>query len=88
MAGGPAAAAHPRVAASSHWGIPACVLHTPSGLTPASVDFPLQYLRPLYRSLFTRGGPEGKQLALDTFAAASDGYHPIAKKMVGADLGL
>ena len=44
--------------------------------------------RPLYRSLFSRGGPEGKQLALDTFAAVGGSYHPIAKKMVAADLGL
>lgn len=45
----------------------------------------LQYLRPLYRAL-GRSGAAGKQLALDTFAAVGDKYHPIAKKMVETDL--
>jgi leukotriene-A4 hydrolase len=47
----------------------------------------LQYLRPLYRALW-RSGPEGKQLALDTFAKVGDKYHPIARKMVETDLQL
>lgn len=47
----------------------------------------LQYLRPLYRTLW-RSGPAGQKLALDTFAAVGDKYHPIAKKMVETDLQL
>lgn len=47
----------------------------------------LQYLRPLYRALW-RAGPAGQKLALDTFAAVGDKYHPIAKKMVETDLQL
>ncbi|KAG2443497.1 hypothetical protein HXX76_001850 [Chlamydomonas incerta] len=48
----------------------------------------MKFLRPLYRALVGRGGPEGRQLALDTFAVAGPSYHPIAQKMVAADLGL
>ncbi|GFR49183.1 hypothetical protein Agub_g11207 [Astrephomene gubernaculifera] len=48
----------------------------------------MKFLRPLYRALFSQGGPVGRQLALDTFAAAGASYHPIAQKMVAADLGL
>jgi hypothetical protein len=47
----------------------------------------MKYLRPLYRALY-RSGSGGKQLALDTFRAAADRYHPIARKMVEVDLGL
>jgi hypothetical protein len=46
-----------------------------------------QYVRPLYRALW-RSGPAGQKLALDTFAAVGDKYHPIAKKMVETDLQL
>lgn len=42
--------------------------------------------RPLYRALSK--SKTGKQLALDTFAEVGATYHPIAKKMVAADLGL
>ncbi|KAK9817160.1 hypothetical protein WJX72_010543 [[Myrmecia] bisecta] len=44
----------------------------------------MKYLRPLYRALFRSKG--GKQLALETFRDARSGYHPIAAKMVAADL--
>lgn len=44
----------------------------------------MKFLRPLYRALHK--SKEGKQLALDTFAAQKDKYHPIAAKMVAADL--
>lgn len=47
----------------------------------------MKYLRPLYRALFRAGG-DARRLALDTFAAARGSYHPIAAKMVAADLGL
>jgi leukotriene-A4 hydrolase len=42
--------------------------------------------RPLYRALYK--SKMGRQLALDTFAAHRASYHPIAQKMVAADLGL
>ena len=44
----------------------------------------MKYLRPLYRALLKRE----KQVALNTFREARSGYHPIAAKMVAADLGL
>lgn len=46
----------------------------------------MKYLRPLYRALYR--SKMGRQLALDTFQAARASYHPIAQKMVAADLGL
>ncbi len=42
--------------------------------------------RPLYRALFK--SKMGRQVALDTFAANRSNYHPIAQKMVAADLGV
>ena len=44
----------------------------------------MKYLRPIYRSLFR--SKMGRDLALKTFAASKDSYHPIASKMVSADL--
>jgi leukotriene-A4 hydrolase len=46
----------------------------------------MKYLRPLYRALMR--SKMGKELALKTFAECKGSYHPIAKKMVGSDLGL
>jgi leukotriene-A4 hydrolase len=46
----------------------------------------MKFLRPLYRALFK--SKMGRQLALDTFTACRASYHPIAQKMVAADLGL
>ncbi|KAG2494613.1 hypothetical protein HYH03_007378, partial [Edaphochlamys debaryana] len=46
----------------------------------------MKFLRPLYRALFR--SKTGRQLALDTFAEVGGSYHPIARKMVAADLGL
>jgi len=46
----------------------------------------MKFLRPLYRALYK--SKMGKQLALDTFTANRASYHPIAQKMVAADLGL
>ena len=46
----------------------------------------MKYLRPLYRALYR--SKMGRELALGTFAAARASYHPIAQKMVGADLGV
>ncbi|KAG2497173.1 hypothetical protein HYH03_004762 [Edaphochlamys debaryana] len=46
----------------------------------------MKFLRPLYRALYK--SKTGRQLALDTFAEVGPSYHPIARKMVAADLGL
>ncbi|KAL6763643.1 peptidase family M1-domain-containing protein [Haematococcus lacustris] len=46
----------------------------------------MKYLRPLYRAMFK--SKMGKQLAVDTFLKHKPGYHPIAQKMVAADLGI
>lgn len=47
----------------------------------------MKFVRPLYRSLF-QCGPEGRQLAVETFKKYSTFYHPIAAQMVGKDLQL
>jgi leukotriene-A4 hydrolase len=44
----------------------------------------MKYLRPLYRALYR--SKMGRQAALDTFGAVKGKYHPIAAKMVAADL--
>ncbi|MEW5318023.1 MAG: hypothetical protein WDW38_009277 [Sanguina aurantia] len=46
----------------------------------------MKYLRPLYRAL--KRSKMGSQLAQDTFRELRGTYHPIAQKMVAADLGL
>ena len=46
----------------------------------------MKFLRPLYRALFR--SRMGKQAALDTFKEAGSSYHPIAAKMVAADLNV
>jgi leukotriene-A4 hydrolase len=46
----------------------------------------MKYLRPLYRALFRSN--MGRDLALKTFSEVRASYHPIAQKMVAADLGL
>eukprot|EP00877_Chromochloris_zofingiensis_P004503 jgi/Chrzof1/14053/Cz08g22210.t1 len=46
----------------------------------------MKFLRPVYRALFR--SKFGHQLALDTFKANADKYHPIARKMVEVDLQL
>lgn len=48
----------------------------------------MKFLRPLYRALFNSGDAATKALALDTFKELGPGYHPIASKMLAADLGL
>ena len=68
-----------------------CIPAEDSAVYPGVVDMlssqgRMKYLRPLYRALYR--SKFGKQLALDTFKAAADKYHPIARKMVEADLGL
>ncbi len=44
----------------------------------------MKYLRPLYRALYR--SKSMRQVALDTFQACKERYHPIARKMVAADL--
>jgi len=46
----------------------------------------MKYVRPLYRALY-HSTPAGKHLAIQTFIAFKDFYHPIAAKMLAADLG-
>lgn len=46
----------------------------------------MKLIRPMYRSLFR--SKMGKELAVKLFAALRDSYHPIASKMVAADLGM
>ena len=44
----------------------------------------MKYVRPLFRSLARKR----KEFAQQVFREARAGYHPIADKMVAADLGL
>lgn len=44
----------------------------------------MKFVRPLFRALYT--SKVGKQLALDTFAANRQIYHPICAKMVAKDI--
>jgi leukotriene-A4 hydrolase len=70
-----------------------CVLAGDDAALPAASSFlksvgRMKYLRPLYRALLrSRGQPAAKDVARATLAAAKKGYHPIAAKMVAADLG-
>jgi leukotriene-A4 hydrolase len=48
----------------------------------------MKYIRPLYRDLFTLGGPEGKKFAVEVFTKYRKMYHSIASKMVARDLEL
>lgn len=49
----------------------------------------MKYLRPLYRALHRcKGSARCRAFALETFKQAKGGYHPIAAKMVGQDLGV
>ena len=46
----------------------------------------MKYIRPLYRALFN--SCLGKDIAVATFLRNKDFYHPIAAKMIAADLGV
>jgi len=46
----------------------------------------MKFVRPLYRLLRALPAGSGAQLAVDTFEAHKDFYHPIARKMIAADL--
>ena len=47
-----------------------------------------RYLRKLYRALQRSRSGAARQAALSIFEAQRGGYHPIAVRMVAADLGL
>jgi leukotriene-A4 hydrolase len=46
----------------------------------------MKYLRPLYRALSRQ--PGAREAAVAAFEGNRAAYHPIAAKMVAADLGL
>lgn len=46
----------------------------------------MKYCRPVFKALY--GCPEGRQLALDTYAGNRQFYHPIASRMIEKDLEL
>eukprot|EP01038_Epipyxis_sp_PR26KG_P008299 gene8299-11230_t len=66
-----------------------CLLCDEPKIVPAVVEFiksqgRMKFVRPLYRQL--RATSFGKQIAIDTFEANKDIYHPIARKMIATDL--
>lgn len=68
-----------------------CIAANDAAAVPLACDFlgsvgRMKYVRPLYRALSR--SRVGSQAALDTFAATKGRLHPIARKMVAADLGV
>lgn len=66
-----------------------CLMSEAKWIVPQVVAFitsqgRMKFARPLYRAL--RGSTVGKQDAIDTFEKFQNMYHPIARKMVAADL--
>ncbi|KAH8044532.1 epoxide hydrolase [Aureococcus anophagefferens] len=55
---------------------------------PGDVPGRMKFVRPLYRALAKSPMPGAKDLAVDTFVAHADFYHPICRKMVASDLGV
>lgn len=45
----------------------------------------MKFIRPVYQSLFQ--SQMGRSIALSKFEELKGGYHPIARKIVAADLG-
>jgi leukotriene-A4 hydrolase len=45
----------------------------------------MKLIRPIYKALFT--SKMGQSIAVSTFEALKAGYHPIARKVIAADLG-
>lgn len=45
----------------------------------------MKFIRPVYKALFH--SKMGSSIALSKFEALKSGYHPIARKIVAADLG-
>jgi len=46
----------------------------------------MKFVRPLFRELLEAPIPGAKELAVGTFAANKDAYHPICRKMVASDM--
>ena len=66
-----------------------CCLAEDEAVLPLTVQFlkeqgRMKFLRPLYKALFK--SKMGKETAVQTFKEARSSYHPIAAKMVAADL--
>ena len=62
----------------------------PAVVTFATEQGRMKFVRPLYREMATSpiAGGVAKALAISTFQAHADAYHPIARKMIAFDLGL
>jgi hypothetical protein len=65
---------------------PIIVRHAPAPICPIRLSISRQFVRPLYRELLDAPIPGARELAVGTFAAFKDGYHPICRKMVAADI--
>ena len=68
-----------------------CIKMRAGFIVPQVVDFlksqgRMKFTRPLFRDLFA--WPEQKHVALETFTAWAENYHPICRQMVSKDLGL
>jgi hypothetical protein len=66
-----------------------CCCAEDEAVLPLTVQFlkeqgRMKFLRPLYKALFR--SKMGKDVAVQTFKEARQSYHPIAAKMVAADL--
>ena len=46
----------------------------------------MKFVRPLYRCLMDTPAEGGRELAIGTFAANKESYHPICRKMVASDM--
>lgn len=46
----------------------------------------MKFVRPLFRALKQSGSEEMEKVALETFEAMKDKYHPVCSQMVGRDL--
>ena len=68
-----------------------CIKLRADFIVPQVVDFlksqgRMKFTRPLFRDLFA--WPEQKHVAVETFTAWAENYHPICRQMVSKDLGL
>lgn len=66
-----------------------CFFAEDDAVVPLAVQFlkeqgRMKFLRPLYRALYK--SKMGKDIAVQTFQESRQSYHPIAAKMVAADL--
>jgi len=66
-----------------------CIAANDAAVLPATLSMlstvgRMKYIRPLYRTLYR--SKIGRQAALDCFKENAGKYHPIARKMVAADL--